>query len=234
MSAVTLPVSHRRPVALAILVNSTDSCFVRFSGRGGDETLVIHCEVLKPQVTGYPGEARLPRDSPAPAAGPPGGQRWRRYVVITTPTVSSRYCGEVTRAPPPEPANPGHSTADATRPAVDPVTPRSGPRPGRECGVPGLPRAIYLRPGHSQCPGADRARRHTIGSVKHFPAVYELPRSDYSKQRGRMTAGRGGRVVTRGGSPRPFGILLRRVPVAGRPGGPGRGGGQLPCRPPPG
>jgi hypothetical protein len=50
MSAVTLPVHHRRPAANAYSGNPEDLLFACFKAENGGETCAIHCQIITPQV----------------------------------------------------------------------------------------------------------------------------------------------------------------------------------------
>ena len=198
MSAVPLPVPHRRPGRPARFRNSEDSRFVRFLGRSHAGTFVFHCEVLTPQVRRRPRKPGLPGNCRAGAAAPSPGRPRKLTVVITLPVVTGRYCGKVTRAPrlrairqvtaslgagpgrrPPAagPAGP----ADGSWPQLPHprcIRPTADAAPTAQCGHAGLGNSPGSGSGSgvSVAPARVRPAAPLIGPAGHLPAVYEFPR----------------------------------------------------------
>jgi len=105
MSAVTLPVDHRRPAAKPKLRNQEDLCFVRFESGNDAGTLVIHCQVLTSQVTRSLPDRDRPVIGQHAALGVLARERQGRKVIIKTLSVSAGYFGGVTAPPAPAPCS---------------------------------------------------------------------------------------------------------------------------------
>ena len=99
MSAVTLPVVHRRPAAKRKPRYREDLCFVRFETGNSTGALAIHCQVLTSQVAGSYPDRDCPVIGQQAAARRPARPREVRKVNITSLSVSARYFAGVTARP---------------------------------------------------------------------------------------------------------------------------------------
>jgi hypothetical protein len=122
MSAVTLPVVHRRPAAKRKLRNLEDLCFVWFEAGNSTEALAIYCQVLTSQVTGSCADRDRPVIGHQVAAAKIGSARQVRLVIIKSLSVSAGSFGGVTARPMPGrcsgPPTPACLPCHGTRPRV--------------------------------------------------------------------------------------------------------------------